>query len=980
MFEPTGKPRVFALPCGVDFARALVDGLERRMAGLDPLARCTVELFVNTHRMQRRLRALYDERPPSLLPRIRLITDLGSETPLPGPAPVSPLRHRLELAQLVQALIAREPDLAPRASAYDLADSLAVLLDEMQGEGVPPARLRDLDVSRHAAHWARTRAFVDLVAQFYGPDAAPDTEARQRLAIEHLARKWQHGPPQNPVIVAGSTGSRGATSAFMRAVARLPQGAVVLPGLDTDLPGAVWSRLDDPLSGEDHPQFRHARLAVDLGLSPEDLAPWESISPACPERNRLISLALRPAPVTDQWLTEGARLPPEDLAAACRNLTLIEAATPREEASAIALCLREALDEGRSAALITPDRMLTRQVTSALDRWGIEPDDSAGEPPAQTAPGRFLRHVADLFTNQLTGAALITLLKHPLCHSGSGRGDHLRYTRDLELELLRGGPVFPSPADLTGWAAKRRSDEARLVWATWLAQICDLADETPRALEDHVARHIGFTEALARGALDSEGAGKLWEEAQGRALRDIVDGLIREAGHGGSLQAGEYRDLFHAILRRGEVRNPSSPDPRIRILGTLEARVQSADLVILGGLNDGIWPGLPAPDPWLNRQMRLEAGLLLPERQIGLSAHDFQQAVAGKRVVISRAMRDVESETVPSRWLNRLTNLLGGLGGAGEAALKDMRARGDYWCALAGELDRRPPVAQAPRPAPRPPLSARPRQLSVTRITRLVRDPYAIYAEKILRLAPLPALRQEPDALLKGNILHAIMERFITERPAHEDAAQALARLMTLAHEVLADEAPWPAARTLWHARLARVAARFLDDEAGRMQGAEVLATETRGRLELGTPPFTLTATADRIDRIGPQALAIYDYKSGSGPKPSEQEQFDKQLVLEALIAEAGGFENVAASQVARIAYIGLGLNAKYRPSQPEDLNGIREGLAQLVTAYEKREQGYVARRIPMEILGRSWGDYDHLARFGEWEMSDRARPEEVGE
>ena len=224
LFPDSPVPRLFGLPPGADFARIVVQGLLRRMNGQPPEALARVTLYVNTRRMQRRIAAIFDAGPARLLPRIRLITDLAGD-PIASdlPPPVAPLRRRLELSRFVGQLLEAEPGLAPRAALFDLSDSLAKLLDEMQGEGVPPDRIAALDVADLSGHWERSLKFLRIVQRYFGETPeAPDQEARQRLVIERLVAAWAVSPPQEPVIVAGSTGSRGATALFLQAVARLP--------------------------------------------------------------------------------------------------------------------------------------------------------------------------------------------------------------------------------------------------------------------------------------------------------------------------------------------------------------------------------------------------------------------------------------------------------------------------------------------------------------------------------------------------------------------------------------------------------------------------------------------------------------------------------------------------------------------------------------------------------------------------------------
>jgi len=978
MFDPQEGPRLFALPPGADFPRLLVRGLLARMADRPPEALARVELYVNTRRMQRRIRAILSESGARLLPRLRLVTDPGEVGAIAGlPPPVPPLRRRLELMQLVGRLLERQPGLAPSSATFDLADSLARLMDEMQGEGVLPATLANLDVSAHSRHWQQSLAFIDLVQRYFSPEAdlAPDSQARQRMAVEHLAARWAETPPEHPVIIAGSTGSRGTTARLMDAVSKLPQGALILPGFDFDMPDAVWSALDDALTSEDHPQYRYRALLRRLNTDPCAIRPWiEGARAPHPDRNQLISLALRPAPVTDQWMLEGRGL--SDLDHVCAEMSLIEAPSPRAEALAIAMRLRKAAEDGVFAALITPDRGLTRQVTAALDRWRIVPDDSAGRPLALSAPGRFLRHVAGLFGQKLTVQALVTLLKHPLTHSAEGRGDHLRHSRDLELRLRARGPAFPDRESLIAWAASRGDDV--LGWASWLGDCLDgTAPPASLPLAQHVARHIALAERLATGREGTD-SGALWQKEAGIQASAAMDELSREASHGGVLTTAEYAFFFNAMLQGREVREAVESHPRIMIWGTLEARVQGADLVILGGLNEGVWPQLPTPDPWLNRQMRLDAGLLLPERQIGLAAHDFQQAAGAPEVVLSRCLRDSEAATVPSRWLNRLTTLLHGLPEQGGiAALEAMRARGDQWLAHAVALEADiARIAPAARPSPRPPVAARPRQLSVTAIERLIRDPYAIYARYILGLRALDPLVPQPDALLRGQVLHRVVEEFVQQgRELPRDAARA--RLLSLTEQVLAQDVLWPAARRLWAARLERVADWFLDRESAR-PGQPVLM-ERSGALHLPGLGFTLTARPDRIDALPDGCIEVMDYKTGAPPSADEQAYFAKQLLLEAVIAEQGGFAALGPREVARVIYIGLGASPREVVTEitPQVNADTLAGLERLIGSYMNHTTGYTARRAPKSE--RFDGDFDHLARLGEWEMSAAPNPQDVG-
>lgn len=981
MFEPQDSARVFGLPSGVDFPQMLVAGLLHRFKGQPPEALARVDLLVNTQRMARRLRNLFEDGPALLLPRIRQITDL--ETLAPGivmPQGVPALRRRLELIGLISALLEKSPDLASRASLYDLADSLAALIDEMQGEGVTPDAIANLDVTDQSGHWERAKVFLGIVQSYLTlTEAKPDKEARQRARVSAIAALWAEQPPQNPVIIAGSTGSRGTTMMLMQAVARLPQGALVLPGFDFDLPAEVWAALDDPMISEDHPQFRFYRLMSGLGSTPNAVRNWHECEGPSAARNKLISLSLRPAPVTDAWRIEGPML--SNIEDATKGMTLVLAETPRAEALAIALRLRQAAQDGQTAALITPDRMLGRRVTAALTRWDILPDDSAGTPLHLSPPGRFLRHVAALLARRLDAEALLTLLKHPLTHSSENRNLHRLYTQRSELAIRKRGLPYPDAPSFSALCQKAvPDDDAMRDWATWVGATLmgHLAHDT-HPLEYWVTRHLDLAERLASGPTGNP-AHELWQQKAGNEALRIMRELQSEAGSGTSLNAADYTDLVGALLAAGEVRDRDAPHPGIMIWGTLEARVQGADLVILGGLNDGTWPEAPPPDPWLNRKMRNDAGLLLPERRVGLAAHDYQQAVCAREVWITRAIRSDDAETVPSRWVNRLGNLMGGLPKQGGVnAWHAMIARGTHWLEQARALEAVERVDAAPRPSPRPPLAARARNLSVTEIKTLIRDPYAIYARHSLRLRALRPLVQSPDAPLRGTVVHSVMEVFVKSVMA-DPAHLTRAHLMEIADRVMTDLVPWPAARTIWLARMARIADWFIETEQARMASATPVAFEAdaRGVLELPDLGFTLRGIADRIDQNASGEIQIYDYKTGKPPTDKQQKHFDKQLLIEAAMVEEGAFKKIGVAPVSRATFIGLG-NPPVEvdaPLEDEPPREVLENLRKLITAYLDPAQGFTSRRMMEKVVFD--GEFDHLARYGEWDDSDPALPEDL--
>lgn len=978
LFEAIEGPRVFAVPPGRDFAVEFVAGLRRRIAGQPPDAMAKVVVFLSTRRVRQGIRNEFAGGSAGFLPRLRLVTDLATDPGFPDiPPPVSPLRRRLELSQAVGKLLEGDRRFGSRTAIYDLADSLADLLDEMHAEGVSPDRIRELDVSEHSEHWARSLEFIDIVERHWGLNSQPDMQARQRLVVERLVESWRSNPPDHPVIVAGSTGSRGATQLLMQAVAGLPQGAVIVPCFDFEMPGQAWASMEDSTTGEDHPQYRLKCLMDNLGLGAGSVAPWNREDGPVNARNRLVSLALRPAPVTDQWMTEGPAL--GQIREATEGLTLLEAPDPRQESVAIAIRLREAVENGERAALVTPDRELARRVAASLKRWSITPFDSSGEILLHTAPGRFLHAIADMLGNRPDPISLMSLLKNSMTHAGQGRRFHLRMTGILERGLRNRevGTGLTAVLDALHDRFRSKPDENR--WFGWLNAALDgISDVSAASLSEFAQLHEELAGQLGRGSQRKEG-GISRETVAGREALATFGELKADSDAAGRLDCADYTHLFRSIAARKLVWQEFSAHPLVSVWDTIDARMQSPDLVIAGGLNNGTWPAQPAPDPWLNRDMRREAGLLLPERKTGLHAHDFQQAISAGQVVLSRCTRTTDAPTVPSRWLSRLTGLLSGLGTDGSESLAAMRARGE-------ELLRRVRLMELPkerlepegRPEPRPPAEARPRRLSVTAIRTLITNPYEIYAKHVLGLWEQNPLGDGSDSQGRGTVVHTILQRFIAE--TGNDINECTAdRLMEIAEREFNSVDLPVHARRFWHAQLKRISDEYVRQERERRNRALPWLQEERGAHEFPDIGFTLTARADRIDRKG-RTFILYDYKTGAIPNASQIARYDKQIPLTAIMIERGGFGGSDVGTVTQSAYIGVGREAQEREVKRKGKEGTDlfaedwDNLKRMMAAYLDESTAFIARRNP---AARDFGQaYHHLARFGEWDDTSGLKEE----
>ncbi|MDJ0950782.1 MAG: double-strand break repair protein AddB [Alphaproteobacteria bacterium] len=998
-------PSVWTIPPGLAFvdtlaARLLAETRSAVDAG-DPMALARYTILLPTRRACRSLAEAFlrtNAGAPLLLPRLEPIGDLdeeelafadvGAADRLDLPPAIAPARRLLLLARLVAAFHRTPGGGAPDMDqATWLAHDLARLLDQVQSEELSFDRLAELVPDAFAVHWQTTLRFLEILTQHWprilDEEGVIDSVARRTALIDARAQAWRDAPPADPVIAAGSTGSVPATARLIGVVAALPQGRVVLPGLDREMDEASWQALDPA-----HPQFGLNQLLQRLAVAREDVAVWSAETdgpgplPETAARARLVSEAMRPAETSDAWQDIPIDRPVAEHAMA--GVRRVDCPTPQEEAGVVAMVLREVLEEtGKTGALVTLDRGLARRVAAELRRWGVDIDDSAGQPLAATPVGSFLLLTANLVVDAFTPVSLLAVGKHPLAAAGLPPAVFRARLRRLEWAVLRG----PRPAP--GLDGLRRAlaalDERRLGTLGDRGEIDDLLDRVQAGSRDFAAlvaggpespaailrAHAAFAEALAASDQES-GAERLWAGDAGEQAARLIAELIQAMADLPDMPARLYPGLLDALMAGVVIRPRYGRHPRLAIWGPLEARLQHADLIVLGGLNEGSWPREIEADPWMSRQMRARFGLPPSDRRTGLSAHDFVQAFCAREVVLTRSQRVEGTPTVPSRWLLRLDTVLRGI----DPQRVGMDGwRGESWLHWQRALDAAARTAAIAPPAPAPPVKARPRRLSVTQVETWMRDPYAIYARHVLRLEALEAIDADPGAADYGTLIHAALDRFARDYPGTlpDDARE---RLLAIGRAVFDLDGAHPGVQAFWWPRFVRVADWIIDEERARRGALATIASEVKGRLAVSAPAgeFMLTAKADRIERRADGSLAVIDYKTGGVPTASEVRRgYAPQLPLEAAMAAAGGFEDVPAAPVAELAFWQLrgGTRAgEIKPvASPETLaEAARAGLERLVTCFDDPTTAY--RAVPDPARAPRYSDYGHLARIAEWTAS----------
>ncbi|MGJ3230718.1 MAG: double-strand break repair protein AddB [Oceanicaulis sp.] len=995
-------PRVFTIPPSAGFVDALARGLHEAFP--DPEALSAVTVLLPTRRAGRALAEAFtrlDGAPgAALLPMIRPIGDVDADDPPfePGelaeaaPEAISTARRRFELARLILARESASGRSMGAGGALALADDLARLLDDLATEEVRDLSKLGEDIRANLpAHMAEAAMFLDIVmkawpARLVELGHVDPAERRSRL-LRALATRWRDAPPDAPVIAAGSTGSIPAAAELLDVVAGLPKGAVVLPGFQIDMDARAWAAVDDA-----HPQRAMKVLIETMGMARDQVTVWPGAAEGESEarRVRVIAEALRPAEATSDWLARVEDLKEgwgEDVfERALDGLSVIEAPGPGEEARAIALALRETLETpGARAVLVTPDRALARRVSVEMARFDVTLDDSAGTPLSDTAPGAFLMRVLDCARAPGSALAFSALANSPLFSLGRDRARLKPEIGALERRALRGRRPGLAPSSIADHirSHERLSDEEKGRWAGLADAVADAlaplyALDGAQTAHDWARALVLAAETLAASDTQS-GADRLWSGDAGEAAAGLVREFLTEAEALPPLSLNDFARALLETARARLVRPTYGAHPRLQILGPLEARLVSADRVILGGLNEGVWPAAPKADPFLSRGMRQAAGLAAPEQRFGLAAHDFAQLAASPDVILTRARKQEGAPTVASRWLWRLQTLA--RGALGEAQADARLAPPLDYPALARTLDEPSARSRVQPPEPAPPVKDRPRRLSVTRIETWIRDPYAVFAQIILRLEKLDDLDREPGPAERGQAYHAAIERWTRSLPDTDTLPQgALERLVLLGREQL-EAAGFPEARLgVELPRFARMAAFLANWEAQRRAlGFRPVAIESKGEMVLDVPqgPFTLTGRADRIDMRPDGALDIIDYKTGGAPSKKEVAAgFAPQLPLTAAMAARGGFDDCPSHEPGDLVYVrisggktpGEECSVLKKPGTEEAsvlAEDAREALAAWIMQFDDERRTYPSQ--PRAKYTNQWGDYDHLARRKEW-------------
>jgi ATP-dependent helicase/nuclease subunit B len=956
------RARVVSISFSQDLTDAALDLISARSAGDGGALAYSLLLLPNNRAIRSMTEAFVRRAAPGLLlPRMVAIGDLALDEaigplfdPLEAEEPVWPVIASAErLAILARLVRANQP--VSVAEALRLARKLAETIDELEVEQIPLARLRELTPTDDLAnHWQLSFKLISTILPVYkamrDERRLLDPAERRNILLGRFEQRLRDRPPEHPVIAVGITTAAPAVARVLRRLTRIEHGLVVLPGVDLAMPDDQWdSLLSEDASEEVHPQF-HLRLLLDrMSVSRNEVDEREAER----DTGAIAEVFALPERSTDwRGLAAWAKKIPQ--------VQLVEAHDVAEEARVVAVAVRAALETpGKRIAVVTPDRELAGRIAAQLRRWGVDVDDSAGTPLLQTPEGALLLSLAQAIANRFRATDMLEIAKHPLVTLGYERIEWLAQARAADRHLR--GPAEGSGLDALAAVLRRKAPEDEALHSWWSALAVAFAPLTQAADAD-LPMLLEALQAVLSDLTDQ----RIWRGAGGRELARLFD----EYGSSnlGGLTPSDLTALpaiIRELLGCAVVRPPYGKHPRVALLGLLEARMHQADLVICSGLNEGSWPQLPQPDPWLAPAIRRHLGLANLDRNIGLSAHDLATALGAKEVLLTRAERDRSGPTVASRFLLRM-----------KALFADELRRDRKLPAYAALLDRlKQREKLSPRPEPRPTAEQRAVRLSITDFDQLKSDPYSFYAKRILRYAVLDPVDAQPSHAWRGTRVHEILQRWFEE----DDCAPE--RLLERAAALRAEAMLEPSLRVFWLPRIVE-GLRWVAIETARLrseEGRQLLVAEQRGEIEL--LGIKVTGRADRIDATQDGDIVVIDYKTGGAPGPKQVNAgFALQLGLVGLMAERGAIEGVKGS-ASRFEYWSLAKNQKDKSfgvlSQMPPATGKYASAAEDFVTFAT---GHAEEALRTWILGSEpftaklhpeygdYGDYDQLMRRQEWD------------
>lgn len=937
--------------------------------------------------------------------------DVSALTP-----PINATRRLLLLMPLIRRAF---PEELNTQQALSLASHLAQFIDNLYIEDLTLDELDRLapEDEKLSQNWQKVATFLKTIIAEFWPDILAQTGhtdigAYRVNLIKAYTVFWQNHPPKDPVIIAGTMASVPALADMIAQVLEYNTGYLVLPGLDTHIDDESWEALD-----ESHGQYLLKTLLERLELSRDGISHLPAkaqepsrYAPKPPQletkesaaRLRLASEMMRPAATLENWAEEFSYAKESYIHHATQNLALAEVKNSFEEARLVASIVRDALDDkSKTIMVITPNRKLAALIQKEMLFWNIQLDDSAGQPLAATAIGRYILALVNLAKDGFTPLGFLALLKNSYFRGGRdlpNKDDLPAFIKCFELKFCRGQRRYKSLDGLHSlineeWAEKY--PKVLEVWNSLYPHLARLDLFWQNGQSQEAGSALRFILELAEelsSQQTAEGEAVLWSGDAGEVAAAFYSGLLDNLRGETHFNAAEFQEFLLHLMQGLAVRPKYGMHPRVRLLGAAESRLQTADIVILSGLNEGSWPPASGHNPWMSRPMLKDYGFPSPERALSQSAHDFVQGFCAPRVYLTRALSMDGTLSVPSRWIARLKTIL-----EATETLEQVRAAAHPYIQKAILLplaqEKTPPISQ---PAPILPKGKYLTELSITDVGALLSDPYALYAKRVLRVKAVDSLDKQPDVMLRGDIIHKALENFTKKFP-HELPKDVRGEILKCGEEVFAPYEEWNAdIHAFWWPRFEAMAEWMAAHESAWRRKDHLIFCEksVNHNIDIGDAKVLLKGRADRIEKHS-DGWVVIDYKTGNPPSATDiKAGFMPQLTITGALIQKGAFDDLnahkanmgAAADVIKDLYYWKisGKDSESRAIKADKETSIDEmcedayhGLTALLTYYNVDGGAFISYPHGTQKGAPMSGDYAHLSRVGEWSVNDDEQSDE---
>ena len=957
---------IYNIQASKSFLQSLITGIIAKF-GSDPIDICKIKILLPTKRACRMFDETYLEMmdyKPCVIPKTYPIGDLGEdeiiienflqEAPefyLKVRSPISDFEQHIILAKLIQKH--HKTKKLNLLDSMDLATSLISFYADFKRDEIEFSELNKLEMFDISEGWQEMLEFLKIVTEEYPKYLLSikksDPVTYRNYLINMMSEIWQKNPPSHPVIIAGSTGSIAVTRKLIKTIYSMKNGYVILPSVDLSLDEETWNILDLT-----HPGYMLKQLLDYVGIDRNDVIEWDG-STINEENAKFMHAVFTPSFLTYKWHLLEKNLKPH-------NFKLIECEKLSSEAQVISLIIRDFIEEDASkkAIIVTNNQDLAKIIRTYVKRWDLNIENSAGDKISETKIGKIFTLAAEMLNSNFEASETLALLKHVL----DSDDDKLSLFEKIvfrDLKLKNG---------LNSIYKKLEQDPEILLWfKDFIArgsEFISYRNKTSNFNEILIA-HIKFIENIYGGRE------KLYQGKIGEKFHACLTMLLGVSEQINKVSFSEYSRIFQNFMNSQTIRIPDNTYPNIKILSPIEARHIDADLVIIAGVNETVWPRSIPTNPWMSKAMRKELGLSPEEHIISLSAHDFYKLCHMKNVIITYSNYIDGSPSTPSRWIQRIRALAEYL-----SIENDLKPDKPFleWARAIDFSGKYEPISA---PSPVPALNIRPRKLSVTQIEKLIRNPYAIYASSILNLKKLTPLEKEPDNADFGSFIHKVLDSYNKQYDKISDNHEEF--LLNIAKKILEDYREFEI-YDFWRQRFLNISKWFLEYDSKERKNHQIYS-EISGKISFETAngPFTLTAKADRIAIDKYDNISIIDYKTGYLPSLHDSNNFlSPQLSLEGLIATRNGFKSLDIGvnySITSLTYILL--KASENSSEIRHIKNSEDAgeemqqfitltshnLQELILKYDNPATSYQA--YPDKKIAPSYDDYEHLSRVKEW-------------